>query len=172
MDDIVQQGHPALHRDADYIPLTEINSPRIMAVIEKMKHSLATQHDGVALAAPQIGESLQLFVVTPRIFDDAKEYQQVFINPEILNTSHKTKWLDEGCLSCRWKVGQVERATSVTLRAYDEQGNLSEITAHGLLAHIFQHETDHLRGVLFLEKARNLRDMTAEEIEESQNWEI
>jgi len=92
----------------------------------------------------------------------------VYINPQITYESEKTKWLDEGCLSCRWKLGQVKRHVEVSIRAYNEKGELFEETASGLLAHIFQHETDHLHGILFVDKARNVRDMTEQEINQSQ----
>ncbi len=168
MNEIVQQGHEALHKVAQEVSATDITSEHIRVVIEKMQRVLETQYDGVALAAPQIGESLQIFVVSPKIFEKKEEHKLIYINPEIISLSTKKKWLDEGCLSCRWKLGQVERSLHATVRACDEFGNELEVKADGLLAHIFQHETDHLHGILFLEKARRLRDMTDEEIKEAQ----
>ena len=166
MKHIVQQGAPVLREVAEYIKTDDIGSPDIQSVIKEMHASLATQKDGVALAAPQIGESLQIFIVAPFIFDHPKDRNLVYINPQIINHSKKTKWLEEGCLSCRWKIGQVERSMEVTIRAYNEKGEMFEETADGLLGHIFQHETDHLHGTLFVDKARDLRDMTEEEIKE------
>lgn len=169
MKDIVQQGNPVLREVALYVNPEDIQSSEITSIITKMHGSLASQPDGVALAAPQIGISQQIFVVSPKIFDVPQERNLVYINPEIVNESPDTKWLDEGCLSCRWKVGQVKRSMSVMIRAYDEEGNFFEEEANGLLAHIFQHETDHLHGILFVDKARDVRDMTDEEIKEVTN---
>ena len=166
MKDIVQQGDPVLRQVAHYVEPQNISSDEISSVIANMHAALATQKDGVALAAPQIGESLQIFVVSPTIFKHPKGQNLVYINPEIIEHSPQKKWLEEGCLSCRWKVGQVERSLKVSVRAYNEEGELFEEFAEDLLAHIFQHEIDHLHGTLFVDKARNLRDMTEEEIKE------
>lgn len=167
MKPIVQQGVPVLREIAGYIEPEAITSTEIQTLIADMHASLTTQRDGVALAAPQIGEPLQIFVVSPVIFKESKGHPLVYINPEIIHFSPEKKWLEEGCLSCRWKIGEVERSRKVTIRAYDEKGEQFEETADGLLAHIFQHETDHLHGILFVDRARNLRDMTEEEIQEA-----
>lgn len=167
MKPIVQQGNPVLRAVAQYIEPSYISSPETQSLIADMHAALATQRDGVALAAPQIGESFQIFVVSPVIFKDPKGHPLVYINPEIIEHSEDTQWLEEGCLSCRWKIGEVKRSLTATIRAYDEHGVQFEETADGLLAHIFQHETDHLHGTLFIDKARNLRDMTEKEIQEA-----
>lgn len=169
MKDIVQMGNKVLRKKAEYIEPSEILTEKIQGIIKDMRESLATQNDGVAIAAPQIGESYQIFVVAPFIFEEPEKEQLVYINPVIINQSKKTKWMHEGCLSCRWKVGEVERSREATVEAYDEQGNKFIETADKLLAHIFQHEIDHLHGVLFIDNARKLRDMTQEEIDDVEN---
>ena len=166
MNEIVQMGKKVLREKAEYIEPSEIASEKIQNIIEKMHKILATQNDGVAIAAPQIGESYRIFTIAPFLFDHPKEAHLVYINPEIIETSKKTKWLHEGCLSCRWKVGDVERHTEATVTAYDEHGNKFTESGDKLLAHIFQHEIDHLDGILFIDKAQKLRDMTQEEIDE------
>lgn len=97
-----------------------------------------------------------------------EETNLVFFNPEIVRSSRETKKLEEGCLSVRWLYGTVKRATRVTLRAYGRDGKRIERGASGLLAHIFQHEVDHLNGVLFTDKATDVWEMTEEEIREAQ----
>lgn len=161
--------NPILREKAQYIEPSEIHNKKIQNLISEMHKSLATQNDGVALAAPQIAESYQVFVVAPFIFEQPDQEHLVYINPEIISHSEKTKHMHEGCLSCRWKVGDVNRSLKTTVRAYDEQGNQFEQSADGLLAHIHQHEIDHLHGILFLDKAENLRDMTQSEIDEVLN---
>lgn len=166
---IVQKGHKALAEVATPVPFSEIPSKRIRVILERMSAALHTQADGVAIAAPQIGETLRIFIVNGAIFDEKftrgkglhegeiqKTPDQIYINPEIIKVSKSTKWMHEGCLSVRPWWGEVKRHTHVTIRAFDENGNLFERGAGGLLAHIFQHETDHLNGVLFDSKARNL----------------
>lgn len=167
--EIVQEGHPALRQTADFIRPEDIKSTEIQSIIKDMFDSLETQKDGVAIAAPQLGYTKQIFVVAPFLFDEPGKEKLVYINPEITHSSKKSKWQHEGCLSCRWKVGEVDRALETTITAYDEHGEKFTLSADGLLAHIHQHETDHLHGILFLDKARSLRDMTEEEIAEVQN---
>lgn len=163
---IVQDGHSALRHVADYIEPTNIESIEIQTIITDMRDSLETQKDGVALAAPQLGITKQIFIVAPFIFEEPSTEHLVYINPEITHNSKKSRWKHEGCLSCRWKVGEVDRSVETTITAYDEHGNQFTESADGLLAHIFQHETDHLHGILFIDKARKLRDMEQSEIDE------
>lgn len=165
---IVQNGHNALRAMADLITNEEFGTQELKNILTDMHDSLATQKDGVALAAPQIAITKRIFVVAPFIFEDPSEHQLVYINPQITQQSKKTKWKHEGCLSCRWQVGDVERHLETTITAQNEQGDEFTVAADGLLAHIFQHETDHLDGTLFIDKARKLRDMTTEEIAEVQ----
>lgn len=166
---IIQKENPILRAIAKEIPAKDISSAKIKKVIANMKKALATQADGVAIAAPQIGESYRIFVVAGKIFEDsfvrgtgmpegtqAKVPDAVYINPVITKLSKKKKWMHEGCLSVRPLWGEVERSIQATVTAYDEHGVQFTRGAGGLLAHIFQHETDHLNGVLFIDKARNV----------------
>ena len=167
--EIVQDPHPALRNNAQEVPLEEIGSEEIQNLIKDMHDSLATQKDGVALAAPQIAVEKQIFVIAPFVFENPEEEHLVYINPKITFRSVKAKWRNEGCLSCRWKVGEVKRDKEITITAYDENGKPFSETRDGLLAHIYQHETDHFKGILFIDKARKLRDMSDEEIAEIEN---
>lgn len=176
MIDIVQEGHPILRQTADEVPVAEITSPRIKNVITDMKEALAEQEDGVAIAAPQIGVSLRIFVVSKRAFmldkhgnplelsDDeiAKFEDVVYINPKITSVSKKTEWLPEGCLSVRWKYGKVRRSVKATVTAYDEKGEPFTRGASGLMAQIFQHEVAHLNGELFIDAAKDIEDAPPE----------
>lgn len=88
----------------------------------------------------------------------------VFINPVLVKESKEKKWMEgEGCLSVRWVYGKVRRSTKVTIRAFDENGKAFERGAGGLLAHIFQHEVDHLNGILFIDKAKDLEEVDPKE---------
>jgi peptide deformylase len=170
MKDIVQQDNKVLRQIAKEVPVKDIASPKIQKIISEMKESLLSQDDGVAIAAPQIGVSLRIFVVSHRIFAPKEDGAQltpkddlVFINPKIIKFSKKTEWKQgEGCLSVRWLYGEVKRHTNVTIEYFDEKGDEYSRGAGGLLAHIFQHEIDHLDGILFIDKARNVHDLPPE----------
>jgi peptide deformylase len=173
-DRIVQNGAPILREEAAPVPVHEIASPRIQKIIADMRTTLAPIRDGIAIAAPQIGEPYRIFVVNGALLAQAdKTYKgdpidMVFVNPEITKKSRDKKEVEEGCLSVRWLYGKVRRSTRVNLTAYDETGKKLERGASGLLAQIFQHECDHLDGVLFIDRARELWEMSPEEIAEMQ----
>lgn len=164
MKEILDRNNPILREIAKEVTLEEIQSNEIKAVIRDMKEALAGQEDGVAIAAPQIGVSKRIFVVSGRAISMAKNTEDknedvVFINPHILKLSRKADWMEEGCLSVRYLYGKVKRSEKVTITALDENGTAFEMGSSGLLAQIFQHETDHLDGVLFIDKARDVQDI-------------
>ncbi len=174
MKEIVQRSEAILRQKAKPVPHAEICSAKIMKIIADMSEAMSLQKDGIAIAAPQIGVSLRIFVVSGSLLKKAdknytgEESNMVFINPEILKLSKDKKELEEGCLSVRWLYGKVKRSTRVTIRAYNENGEKNERGASGLLAQIFQHEHDHLEGILFTDKADQVWEMSPEEIEELQ----
>ncbi len=175
---IVSDGHPALRQICAEIPKEEIKSEYIQNLIAHMGKILAGQIDGVGLAAPQVGVPIQLFMVSGKVFlnDDDREKimdaekskkkhsiiipkDLVCINPKIIKVSKEKKWMDgEGCLSVRWLYGKVQRSLRATIKATDEDGKEFTRGAGGLLAHIFQHEVDHLNGILFIDKAKDLHE--------------
>ncbi len=157
---IVQKEHPALHERAVDIPLEQITGSEIQAMIADMHRLLQEQHDGVALAAPQIGASVRLFIVSSRVFTKLHPLEPlVYINPVITKRSKNQKTMDEGCLSVRGWYGKTIRSTDVTVTAYNERGHKFTRPATGLLAHIFQHEIDHLEGVLFCDHATDMEEV-------------
>ena len=167
-DLIVQDPDPVLRRVAAAVPKKDIGSPALTKLLKKMHAALAPEKYGVAIAAPQVGESLRLFVVAGRVFKDEVEEgeedtqptppNRVYINPEITRASRKKLEESEGCLSVRSVYGTVVRHERVTLGYIDEQGKQQTQNATGLLGHIFQHEVDHLNGILFIDKARDLHE--------------
>lgn len=114
-------------------------------------------HDGVGIAAPQIGKNLQMAVVE---VDENDRFD--LINPQIIDRKGKSVFV-EGCLSIPHVFGTVERAEEVTVRYYDREGDEMEVTAYGYLARAIQHEIDHLNGVLFTDKV--LEAIPEEELE-------
>lgn len=166
---IPEQENPVLRSVARPVPEHEITSTSIKKLIDEMKALLLKEEYGVALAAPQVGEPIRLFIVSGRALarsqqdeDDESEPaplpDQVYINPEITSTSRKRQDKHEGCLSIRGRWGMVPRAEKATIRAYDEHGVRFTRGASGFLAHIFQHEMDHLEGILYTDKAVELYD--------------
>ncbi len=154
--EVVQKGDPVLHTKAEAVAPNAITASEVQELIQTMKETLAEKESGVALAAPQIGVSKRIFVVAPRVFDNEKSTEGihlVFINPEIIKESKTKHHMDEGCLSIDGMYGTVPRAEKVTVQAYDEHGKTFTRGASGLLAQIFQHEIDHLNGVLYTDKA-------------------
>lgn len=164
-DPIVQAGAGVLRKIAKPIPKKDIGSPKLKNLIAKMSRVLADEEFGVAIAAPQVGQSLRLFVIAGRSInldekgeEDDTQPDMAFINPEIVRLSRKKKEMSEGCLSVRGKYGSVIRHERASVKAQDTDGNTFTYHATGLVAHIFQHECDHLDGILYTDKAEQLRD--------------
>lgn len=154
-----------LRMHAKEIAKEEFNSVFLRETIRTMKKALAGEHDGVAIAAPQIALPLRLFVVAESAYDeDSKHKPLVFINPKITKKSKKTAIMQEGCLSVRWVYGKTRRSVSATIEAYDETGKKFTFGGTGLLAHIFQHETDHLDGILFIDHGFDLQEYSEAEV--------
>lgn len=166
---ITEKGDPVLDNPSELVNIEEINSPKIQNIIKDMKDTLDSISDGVGLAAPQIGIPLQIFIVSKKVLnkdDKIGLHDMVCINPRIIKKSKTKKWLEgEGCLSVRWYYGKVLRYTNVTLEYYDEYGQKKIRGAGGLLSHIFQHECDHLKGELFIDKAKDIEYIDPKENE-------
>jgi peptide deformylase len=181
MKKILQQKEKVLHQKATEVSIADIKSNKIKKVLKEMSGALASQDDGVAIAAPQIGYTLRIFVVSGKIFseDFAKNREErilnenniikptenkkgakdlVFINPKVSKLSRDKEWVPEGCLSVRWLYGKTLRSNKATVTAYDENGKKFTRGASGLLAQIFQHETDHLNGILFIDHAKDIKE--------------
>ena len=169
------------------IPVSAIPTKKIQNLIEDMKATLAETPNGVGLAAPQVGESLRLFIASEeaeeidraekkkgksvrrgKILTDAGEEEEAyekrvwkhytFINPKMLNRSRTKIDRAEGCLSVPKKFGDVKRFEKITVEAYDENGKKFTRGTARFFARVIQHELDHLDGALFIDKARNLID--------------
>jgi len=172
MTTIVQTGDKVLRETAKEISLAEIKSAKIKKILAQMTKALSVAKDGVALAATQIGVPLRVFIVLKEYTEnktsqELKEIQEkkvrpeivVFINPKITKISKKKQTVREGCLSVVGMFGTTTRAEKVTVEAYNEKGEKFTRGASGLLAQIFQHEMDHLNGILFTDTATNLEKL-------------
>ena len=132
--------------------VADIKSPEIQGFISDMQTTLQVTKNGIALAAPQAGKNIRIFVV----LNEFGLNQTVFINPQILQISEDKKLLDEACLSLPCIAGKILRATSLKIQAQNQNGRVFKVRVTGLAAQVFQHEIDHLDGVLFIDKAENI----------------
>ncbi len=162
---ITQKGDKILTSAAKEIPIADIKGANIQAIIiENLKKAIAENEEAVAVAAPQIGKSLRIFVVSEYVFSpENKEKKKndygylVFINPKILKKSREQKLLAEGCLSAEGFYGTIKRSEKIKVEAYDENGKKFTKSGKGLFAQVIQHEIDHLDGFLFIDKATVLK---------------
>ena len=154
--DVVQYPGAVLARKAS--PVTAIQSRVIQQQIDDMIETLHTL-PGIGLAAPQIGQSNRIFVFDlSRQPGEVTPYQgpHVVINPEILKMEGEAV-MDEGCLSVSGYRAQVKRASFVLLSGSDRAGKTIELTGEGLVARLFQHEVDHLNGLLLIDRLSTLK---------------
>ena len=159
---ITRLGNPLLRQKAKRLTKEEILSAEIQELIAAMKTTVASKKYGVGLAAPQVGTSIALSVIaikpTPNR-PQLESFEAVIINPEIIETHGYRKQLWEGCISSGngrdTLFAKVPRYKAITLRWYDEQAVLHEEKLTGFRAHVAQHETDHLNGILFVDKVKD-----------------
>lgn len=159
MQKIVQDGEPVLRGIAQPVPEGLFGSPELARIIKNMEEALDKEPDGVALAAPQIAIPYRIFIIrNDRTVPEPEKVPEVevYINPEIIKTSRKRAEMDEGCLSVRGVYGTTHRHERATVRARRIDGSKFERGGSGIMAQIFEHETDHLNGILFIDHAERL----------------
>lgn len=161
MAKLVPENHPALHTIAEEITPEEIEHGLVTKLLKDLRAALSSYKvDGftaVAIAAPQIGVSKRLFLIEDQSTEERDRLPTIVaVNPRIVKVSRKTKVAGEGCLSIPDTYGLVRRHTNVTVEGLDEHGHPFTRGAGGLLAQIIQHETDHLDGILFTDRAEEI----------------
>ncbi len=145
---IITDPDPNLKKPSRNVDLDSIKD--IQGFLENLKETMEKK-DGLGLAAPQVGERIRVIVVkegSGAIF---------MINPEITKKSWAKEWSEEGCLSVPDYYGQVQRHKKITCSYLDEKGNKKKVHSQGLGARVIQHEIDHLDGILFKDKAKDLK---------------
>lgn len=161
---IVAYGDPVLRKvakeiDADY--------PNLKELIENMKQTMYNA-SGVGIAAPQIGKSIRIFIIDATPFADdeelseedreqLKDFKKVFINPKVIDEAGDEWAFNEGCLSIPDIREDVFRQESVSFEYQDENFETHKQTLTGIAARVFQHEYDHLEGILFTDKLSSLK---------------
>jgi len=161
---IVGYGDPVLRKKGEEIPQ---DYPNLKEFIANMYETMYNAY-GVGLAAPQVGQSIRLFVVDTKPFSDDEDlpkdeqqqlegFRKTFINPVILKEEGEEWGFNEGCLSIPEVREDVFRQEKITIEYFDEDFNKHTDVYDGLIARVIQHEYDHIEGVLFTDKISSLK---------------
>src|SRR5581483_1706027 len=159
---VARMGHPVLRQKARALEKSEIKLPVVQQLIDDMIETMVEYH-GVGLAAPQIHESLRIFVAALDIDEEetAKDPEpDVLINPDITPVGSEIVEDWEGCLSIPDIRGKVPRSRESRFRAYDRRGDRLDLRAHDFSARVIQHEADHLDGILFFDRMESFDTLT------------
>lgn len=156
---VARMGHPVLRTKARTLDKQEIKNANIQTFIDNMIDTMY-EYSGVGLAAPQVHESLRIFVGMLDADGRGEGDALVFINPEIIKIGDQTVEGWEGCLSIPEIRGRVPRAQHIKVSALDRTGKRFELELKDFPARVVQHETDHLDGVLFLDRMRAFESLT------------
>ncbi|HMB69995.1 MAG TPA: peptide deformylase [bacterium] len=159
---VARLGNPVLLRPAEDIQPADVRGARIQRLIDDM---IVTMRDerGVGLAAPQVHESLRLFVMDPGGSEEEGGGLRVVVNPVLSFPGDDVQELWEGCLSIPGIRGRTERHFRVAVESLDRQGNEQRFELEGFPAAVVQHETDHLDGILFFHRMPDLDALSFEE---------
>jgi peptide deformylase len=154
---VARMGHPVLREVADEVDPTTVRSPAFQKLIDDMIETMV-EYDGIGLAAPQVHESVRLFVAG---VEGTGENLKIvpFVNPVITPVGTETADDWEGCLSIPDLRGRVPRAKEIVIRALDRRGKPFEMALKNFPARVVQHENDHLDGVLFLDRMTTLETL-------------
>jgi peptide deformylase len=155
---VVQYTENSIHQRSNEIPLEAITSGKLRGLIKNMRDTMFKEN-GVGIAAPQIGDNRRAIIV------ETKHGPLVVLNPVLHGRSILQETQDEGCLSVKGIFGTVRRHRALSVTGIDEQGRPIKLQARGLLARIFQHEVDHLNGILIIDRMKKVTqgafDLTA-----------
>jgi peptide deformylase len=158
--EIITDGHPTLRKVAKRVEPSEIQERLFQQLLDDM---FETMYDapGIGLAAPQINISKRVFVVD--LQDDEREHGPlVVVNPKFTVTEGEIESI-EGCLSVPGMIGDLARFERVVCSGLDRRGRKIELEGTGLFGRCLQHEMDHLDGILYIDKAKNVRPAVTEE---------
>lgn len=152
---VLHNPNPELREQSRLVTDEELKSSGIQTLIDNMLETMKVEN-GVGLAAPQVGEHLRIIIV------ETANGPEAFVNPKIVSRSFAMTDSQEGCLSIPGVFGWVKRHKSIKLRALDRHGKAVNMKVKGFPAIIFQHEIDHLDGILFIDRAHKVEEITPE----------
>lgn len=166
---VARMGHPVLKQKAKVIPKSWFKTPELLRLIQDM-HDTMDEYGGIGLAAPQVHESWQLAIIR---FGGSHEKglkyltskapsrgSTIFINPKIKILNPKKQIFWEGCLSIPELRGQVARPCQIQVDFFNEKGNPQRLQASGFVATVIQHELDHLKGILYPQRMKDLSTLS------------
>ncbi len=160
---VARLGHPVLRQPAAPVPLDEIRSAETQRLIDDMVETMR-EYNGAGLAANQVHVLKQVCVIevsgNPRYPDAPSIPLTVLVNPKVTPLTEELAEGWEGCLSVPDMRGVVPRATEVRLEAYDRDGERIDLVAKEFFARVIQHETDHLNGIVYLDRMKDFSTLT------------
>jgi peptide deformylase len=156
---VARMGHPVLRRRARALDASDLKNPGLQKFFDDMIETMY-EYNGVGLAAPQVHESLRVFVAMLDEEPGEESQAVVVINPDIIANADAKEEGWEGCLSIPDIRGMVPRHKDITVKALDRKGKSVELRLKGFPARVAQHETDHLDGILFFDRMPSLQTLT------------
>ena len=160
---VARLGHPVLRQQAERVLPADIQSAQVQQLIDDMIETMH-EYDGAGLAANQVHVPRQIAVIevakNPRYPDAPEIPLTVLINPMVTPTSKEIEEGWEGCLSVPDMRGVVPRYTAVRLECLDRQGKPVDLVAKDFFARVIQHETDHLNGIVYVDRIRDMRTLS------------
>ncbi len=160
---VARLGHPVLRQVAEAVPVKEIRSPEVQRLIDDMVETMR-ECNGAGLAANQVHVLRQICVIevngNSRYPDAPTIPLTVLINPVVTPLSAEMEEDWEGCLSVPDMRGRVPRYTAVRLEAYDRAGKKLDVVAKEFFARVIQHETDHLNGIVYVDRMKDLSTLS------------
>ncbi|OIP79717.1 MAG: peptide deformylase [Parcubacteria group bacterium CG08_land_8_20_14_0_20_48_21] len=149
---IITKDIPGIREKSKELPKEFLSTTAFQRLLVDMEETMYAT-DGVGIAASQIGENIRVALVT----DERKKL--FLINPKIIWSSWRKVWGEEGCLSVPGLFGMVRRASSIRVTALNTEGADHTFDAKGFFARVIQHELDHLDGILFIDRAKDLHEV-------------
>jgi peptide deformylase len=160
---VARLGHPVLRQHARLVPVGDIRSAGVQRFIDDMVETMR-EYDGAGLAANQVHAPIQIAVIeveaNPRYPEAAAIPLTVVINPVVTPLTEEMEDGWEGCLSVPDMRGVVPRYTAVRLECHDREANRVSLMAKDFFARVIQHETDHLNGIVYVDRMRDLRTLS------------
>jgi peptide deformylase len=160
---VARLGHPVLRQVARSVPVEAIRSADVQGFIDDMVETMR-EYDGAGLAAPQVHALVQIAVIevaaNPRYPDAPQVPLTVLVNPVVTPLTDELEEGWEGCLSVPDMRGRVPRYTAVRLEGYDRDAQRVDLVAKDFFARVIQHETDHLNGIVYLDRMRDLSSLS------------
>jgi peptide deformylase len=160
---VARLGHPVLRQVAHPVPIDAIRSADVQRFIDNMIETMR-EYDGAGLAADQVHAPVQIAVIevaaNPRYPDAPQVPLTVLVNPVVTPLTEEMEEGWEGCLSVPDMRGRVPRYTAVRLEGYDRDAQALDVVAKDFFARVIQHETDHLKGIVYLDRMRDLSSLS------------